>query len=391
MHAHPSLPALEPLEQRFCLSAAPTGLSPAQVRHAYGFDRIVFSRNGKALRSNGSGQTIAIVDAYDDPNIANDLRVFDRTFHLSDTDWRGKFALTKVMQKGTRPNKDWALEISLDVEWAHAIAPKAHILLVEARSPTVPDLLRAIDYARSQKGVVAVSMSWGGDESPFETFYDNHLTTPPGHIGGYGIKGGVTFVTSSGDTGAPASWPAVSPNVLAVGGTTLTLGPGNTWQNEVAWAGSGGGLSVFEPVTTAAPDVAYNADPATGYSVYCSYQAGAGGPWSTVGGTSAGAPQWASLIALVDQGRALKGLGSLDIQQTLRAIYNVPSSDFHDIVQGSNGFLAGPGFDLVTGRGSPIANRLVPGIIHFTQTRNVKTRALSKTSTPSLLGNPVLS
>jgi len=353
--------SLEALESRTHLSATVTGMTPAQIRHAYGIDKVAFSQSGKSITADGAGQTIAIVDAYTDPTIVSDLKTFDRTFNLSDTDASGNFVLSRATTRVPPPaDSGWSLETSLDVEWAHAIAPKAHILLVSARSSSTTDLLNAIDYARNQPGVVAVSMSWGGDESPFETFFDNYLTTPAGHIGGSGIRGGVTFVTSSGDNGAPAAWPAVSPNAIAVGGTTLTLDGKNNWKGESAWAGSGGGFSIFEPFTTAAPDVAYDADPKSGFAVYDStpHDHGVSG-WSSVGGTSAGAPQWAALFALVDQGRALSGRGSLTSGQSLAALYNVPASDFHDIVTGSNGYLARPGFDLVTGRGTPIADKLV--------------------------------
>jgi subtilase family serine protease len=354
---------IEPLESRTHLSATVTGMTPAQIRHAYNIDRVQFSSNGKTVTADGSGQTIAIVDAYTDPTIVQDLKTFDKTFNLSDTDASGNFVLSRATTRvPPRTDSGWALETSLDVEWAHAIAPKAHILLVSARSASTNDLLTAIDYARNQPGVVAVSMSWGGNESPFETFFDNYLTTPAGHVGGSGIRGGVTFVTSSGDNGAPAAWPAVSPNAIAVGGTSLTLDPKGNWQSESAWSGSGGGFSIFEPFTTAAPDVAYDADPKSGFAVYDSTPHNGLKGWTTVGGTSAGAPQWAALIALVDQDRALSGRGSLTSAQALAGLYNLPDSDFHDIVTGSNGFPAQTGFDLVTGRGTPIADKLVSGL-----------------------------
>lgn len=354
-------PRIEPLEARQLLSVAPVGLSPPQIRHAYGFDRAVFQSAGRTIAADGSGQTIAIVDAYDDPYIYTDLRSFDHRFGVSDWDASGQFALTKVKPEGAaRPDAGWALEESLDVEWAHAIAPKAHLLLVEAASAGVDDLLTAVDYARRQRGVVAVSMSWGGAEFPAESYYDDTLTTPAAHVGGSGLRGGVTFVTSSGDSGAPAGWPAVSPNVLAVGGTTLRLDSHGSWAGETAWGGSGGGQSLFENAITSSPDVAYDADPASGFAVYCTYGSGSRGPWAKVGGTSAGAPQWAALVSIVDQGRALAHRGSLTTAQTLSDIYRLPASDFHDIVTGSNGiYSARPGFDLVTGRGSPFADRVI--------------------------------
>ena len=160
----------------------------------------------------GAGQTIAIVDAYDDPTIATDLQTFDAQFGLPNP------TFTKVNQTGgtqyppTDPN--WVIEIALDVEWAHAMAPGANILLVEANSDQLSDLLTAVNYASSQPGVSVVSMSWGCSEFAQETQLDSYFTTPAGHQG-------VTFVAATGDNAAPASWPATSPNVVAVGGTSL--------------------------------------------------------------------------------------------------------------------------------------------------------------------------
>ncbi|HEV8605385.1 MAG TPA: S53 family peptidase [Tepidisphaeraceae bacterium] len=361
---------IEALEPRQLLSLPP-GLSPREIRHAYDLDHIIFSKGKRPIHANGAGQTIAIVDAYDAPNIAHDLRIFSKTYHLPIKDAEGDFILSKATTDPKPPvDPGWALEISLDVEWAHAIAPRAHILLVEAANASTSALLHAIDYARRQKGVSAVSLSWGGDESPFEQFYDQYLTTPPGHIGGSNLRGGVTFVSSSGDSGAPASWPAVSPNVVAVGGTTLHLDSKNEYAGETAWAGSGGGLSVYEPVTTVAPDVAYDADPTSGFAVYDSTPGSQTRGWQVVGGTSAGAPQWAAMIALADQGRALHHAGSLSSSQSLTALYSIPAADFHDITTGSNGYSARPGYDLVTGRGTPRADQLIPDLINITLPRN---------------------
>jgi subtilase family serine protease len=354
---------LERLEERCFLSAHPTGLVPAQVRHAYGFDQVTFRHKRRDVPGDGRGQTVAIVTAYDAPNIQGDLDVFSQTFGLPTTDAYGEPTLTKVVSR-SRPRADagWALEASLDVEWVHAIAPKAHILLVEARSASTADLLSAVDYARSQDGVVAVSMSWGGHETPFDTFRDDYLSTPAGHVGGYGLVGGVTFVSASGDNGQPASWPATSTHVVAVGGTTLTLGRKSRYRGESAWSGSGGGVSQYQG--TYAPDVAYDADPASGFSVYDS-TTGVG--WQTVGGTSAGCPQWAALIAIANEGRGLVGLGSLDGPgETLNAIHTMRARNFNDIVTGSNdNFAAEPGYDLVTGRGTPIAFRVIPALAGY--------------------------
>jgi hypothetical protein len=350
-------------------SPGPTGTTPSQISHAYGFDQITFS-NG-TVTGDGSGTTIAIVDAYDDPNIASDLKAFDAKFGLADP------TFTKVNQTGgsTMPTADggWASEIALDVEWAHAIAPGASILLVEASSNSFSDLLTAVAYAAKQTGVVAVSMSWGGGEFSSETSFDSTFTTPSGHAG-------VAFVASSGDSGAPAIYPSISPNVLSAGGTTLKLDSSGNITSESAWSGSGGGLSAYESqpsyqsgVVTqsstkrANPDVAYDADPNTGFPVYDSYNNGTANPWSQFGGTSDAAPQWAALIAIADQGRALAGLGALDSPTLLKDIYGLSSSDFHDITTGkTTGFpneSAGTGYDLATGLGSPVADKIVSDLV----------------------------
>lgn len=353
---------VEELEARNLLSV----FTPAQIRHAYGFDQVSFGK----VQADGSGQTIAIIEAFHDPRIASDLHYFDWTFGLPDP---AKF--TQVNERGgyvwAVQNPAWALESALDVEWAHAIAPRASILLVEANSAKWSDLLTAVNYARYQPGVVVVSMSWGSAEFSYETAYDAYFTTPAGHIGGSGLAGGITFVASSGDNGAGTSYPAVSPNVLAVGGTSLVVGSWGNYVSEKAWSGSGGGLSLYEskPSFQASvagskretPDVASDGDPYTGYYVYDTVPYGANSGWFQEAGTSAAAPQWAALIALADQGRALAGRGSLRNAQAF--IYNLPSTDFHDITSGGNGYSAGPGYDLVTGRGTPNAKLVVQHLL----------------------------
>jgi hypothetical protein len=349
-------------------SSGPVGLTPILIRHAYGFDKISF--NGVA--GDGSGTTIAIVDAYDDPRIASDLHNFDVAFGLPDP------VFTKVNQSGgsTMPAADagWSGEIALDVEWSHAIAPKANILLVEANSATYNDLLSAVRYAASVSGVVAVSMSWGGGEFSTETSFDSSFRTPTGHAG-------VAFFASSGDAGAPASYPATSPNVIAAGGTHLSIDGAGNWLGETGWAGSGGGISSVEAepayqkgvvtqTTTrrANPDVAYDSDPNSGFAVYDTMNNPTSAPWYQVGGTSAASPQWAALTAIADQGRALIGLGSLDgPTQLLPKLYSLAATDFHDITSGSStgspSYPSGPGYDLVTGRGSPYADRVVADLV----------------------------
>ena len=213
-------------------------------------------------------------------------------------------------------------------------------------------------------------MSWGGNESAGDKSYDTHFTTPSGH-------NGVTFVASSGDSGAApgVSYPAVSPNVMGVGGTTLSLANGG-YGSESGWSGSGGGISKYysqpsyqkgvvtqSSTARTVPDVAMDADPNSGVPVYDNYDNGASSPWLQVGGTSLAAPMWAGVIAIANQGRVLNGAGTLNGQaDTLPKLYSLPSSNFHDVTTGNNGYAAKAGYDLVTGLGSPIVNQLVSSL-----------------------------
>ena len=287
--------------------------------------------------SEGAGTTIAIVDAFSDPNIASNLATFSKQWGLPAAN------LVIYPTSGISSNSGWGMEESLDVEWAHAIAPDATILLVEASSASTSALLSAVSYAASQKGVVAVSMSWGTNDFSGEQQYDNYFAAS-----------GISFFASAGDTGGVVSWPSCSQNVISVGGTTLTQTA--TGYTESAWSSGGGGTSAYELASSyqaqalggnsmrETPDVAYDANPSTGFLVYDTY--GYGG-WYSIGGTSAGAPQWA----------AIQSLGLSATAQNFYQDYAQPATyakDFTDITTGSNGYSAGVGYDLATGLGSPL-------------------------------------
>jgi hypothetical protein len=364
-------------------SAPPPGaFTPAMLRHAYGIDAVSFA----GISGTGAGQTIAIIDAGDNPKFvsstdpsfgSSDLHFFDQQFGLPDPP-----SFIKLNQEGQQGNyppanvSGFAGEEALDVEWAHAIAPQANIILIEANTSDLTDLLNGcIGTLDKIPQVSVVSMSFSGAEFSGETSFDSLFTTPAGHQG-------ITFVTGSGDAGAypsparPAGYPALSPNVLTAGGTTLSTDSVGNYQGEIGWSGSGGGISTIEPqpsyqnniVTQSrtmrtSPDIAFDADPETGVAVYDSFDNGSATPWVQIGGTSLACPCWAAIVAIADQARALVGQSSLDgATQTLPRIYQLPESDFHDIVAGNNGFPAGPGYDLVTGRGSPIAQLLIPDL-----------------------------
>jgi len=319
----------------------PAGLSPTQIQAAY---------NLPSTGNPGTG-TIAIIDAYDDPTIQNDLNAFSIQYGLATPNFE-----EHKMASNLSTDSGWALEISLDVEWAHAIAPGAKVLLVEAASSSFSDLLAAVDYARSRSDVVAISMSWGGSEFSLESTYDSHFTSAYG----------ATFFASAGDNGAGVMWPAVSPNVTGVGGTNLSFS-GST-VSETAWRGSGGGISSYETEPSyqsvyfsnggqgtsldgkrGVPDVSYDGGPNSAVAVYDTTAYGGTSGWFQVYGTSVGAPQWAAIRSL--------GLSALNNNFYADAISNY-SKFFRDITTGDSRATAA--YDLVTGLGSPMTTNFAP-------------------------------
>ncbi len=351
-------------------TANPSGFSPAQIRTAYGFNQIFFQNN--TIVGDGTGQTIAIVNAHHTPNAASDLAAFSAYYGLPNAP-----SFVQVDQNGgtdyTTSVSGWALETALDVQWAHALAPGANILLVEANTANFSDLFAAVDYARNVPGVSVVSMSWGAGEWNGQSFFNQFLTTPPGHAG-------VTFFAAAGNSGGPGVFPAYSPNVVAVGGTSVTLNGSSQIISETAWSGSGGGISQYEAkpswqngVVTQSltqrvmPDVAFLANPNTGVAVYDTFNNSPGTPWSKVAGTSFAAPSWASLVAVANQGRTLAGLPVFDMNALMTRLYTMPASNFNDITSGtSTGAIpqsAGVGYDAITGRGTPKAALLVDSLV----------------------------
>src|SRR5947209_13045782 len=304
-------------------------LNPAQTLHAYGFD-LVAKVNGTTL--DGANQTIAIVDAFYDPTAASDLATFDAQYGLPAPPNFWQVGQTGGSPTGYAQDSGWAGETALDIEWAHAIAPKANILLVESQD-NGGSLYTAVDFARGatadaqhrNAAVSVVSMSWGGGEQNL----DSHFITPSGHTG-------VSFFASSGDTASEVLYPSSSKNVVSVGGTNLqTSGTNGTYSSESAWSSGGGGPSTlftkpsyqtaYSGTMRGTPDVAYDSDPNTGFSVYSTTDGG----WVQFGGTSDAAPQWAALVALDNEGRVLSGLTPLDGPgQLLPELYTMPASNF---------------------------------------------------------------
>jgi subtilase family serine protease len=321
------------------VSASPpaSAMTPANLTGAYG------------LTGDGTGQTIGIVDAFDDPTAASDLATFSSQFGIP---CNGCFQ--KVNQTGgtSYPGVDsgWSLEVALDVETAHGICPNCKILLVEANSNSFADLGAAENEAVAL-GADVISNSWGGSEFSGETSLDTDFNHP-----------GVAITASSGDGGYGVEYPAASPYVTAVGGTSLHVN-GNTWASETAWSGSGSGCSAYEPKPSwqkdtgctrrTVADVSADADPNTGEAIYASSYSTPG--WYQVGGTSLASPLIASVYALA--GVASSGASGA----------YASAGSLHDITSGTNGSCgtylcnAVVGFDGPTGLGTPIGLAFTAG------------------------------
>ena len=370
---------------------ASAALTPSQIAAAYSIS---------LSSTTGSGETIAIVDAYNDPNIAADLATFDSEYKLPAAN------LTVENESGqtTRlPQTDagWSLEIALDVEWAHAAAPGRSIVLVEANSASTSDLMTAVQTAAKQANVV--SMSWGSSEFTGETAYDTAA---------YFANPNVTFIAASGDDGgaAGAEWPAVSPDVVSVGGTTLSLTSSGATLSETAWSVSGSRFTGYSGSTGGASLY----EPAPSYQVECArqqrHEAGDArrrlrrepehrpvgvrlGPRQRSDRVVPGrrhqrrAPVWAGIVAAADQARAAAGAAALSSTQTLSLLYGISTSatyttDFHDITSGSN-FVATAktGYDMVTGLGSPVASKLIVAATTASASTSVAKTTVATTST----------
>lgn len=396
------------------LNTSATCYDPYQVRRAYDIEPLIDAG------FDGRGKTIVIIDAFQSPNIVEQLNTFNSFYGLPSLNGLGDphdanlGTFKQIAPDGltpfdqTSPNQiGWAVEISLDVLWAHAIAPRANITLVLAKSNQDTDILSAQKYAVDHRLGDVISQSFGENESCM----DPTILAETHKVFEAATLNGVTIFASSGDTGAgqsncagtalvkAVSIPASDPLVTGVGGTELhaalycltSLGcnpadypPPGTYEGEVAWnepniGASGGGYSVlfnkplFQFGTVhgphrGVPDISYNAAVLHGVLTYLDIP-GFGAGWYLVGGTSAGSPQWSALLSITDQ-RAGYDLGFIN-----QAIYLmgqnrwVYSSSFHDITSGNNsfggvpGFDAEPGWDPVTGLGSPHGLQFVDALI----------------------------
>src|SRR5947209_5560318 len=323
-------------------ASSPGGYNPADLQSAYGLPSTTA----------GSGQTVAIVDAYDDPNAESDLGVYRSQFGLTAcTTANGCFK--KVNQNGgtkyPRANGGWAQEISLDLDMVSAICPNCHILLVEASSSSLTNLGTAVNRAAAM-GANEISNSYGGSESSSDPSYDSTYYNHPG----------IAITVSSGDSGYGVQYPAASQYVTAVGGTTLNRASNTRGWSETTWSGAGSGCSAYDPKPSwqkdsgcskrTVADVSAVADPNTGVSVYDSYAYQGQSGWLVFGGTSVASPIIASVYALAGNASTVT-YGSYPYSH---------SGSLNDVTSGSNGSCggsylctAGTGYDGPTGLGTP--------------------------------------
>lgn len=393
-------------ERNVYTAAAAANLSvftPAQIRSAYGMSAVPSAADIAKIKVGtaeaaalGAGQTIYVVDAYSNPTVFADLNAFSTKFGLplcSEVKVTSKTTLPLVAASGntcqfsvvnittagaltdTVPayKSGWASEIALDVQWAHAIAPLARIVLIQAPSNSMQSLTSGVQVA-NKAGSGVVSMSWATKEGSWVNSYETYFN-----------NSNMTYVAATGDWGAQNNWPAVSPSVLAVGGSKLMYS-GSGIKSEVAWSSSGGNVSAFVAAPSyqssikltgsatatkfrAQADVSFNSDPTTGQYVAITNPTTKATGWFSYGGTSIATPQWAGIVTIANAQRVLARKAV--IGKTLNAslytkIANTSNygKAFTDVNSGSNGSCSTcksvAGYDTITGLGTPLVNGLLP-------------------------------
>lgn len=369
-----------------------TVYTPAQIRAAYKLPAVSAAgvvSTAAARAALGAGQTIYLVDAYHNPNAFADLNNYSARLNLptctnvaisptaalplaaasatAGCTFSVVYAAAATGRTSVAPayNAGWAAEIAMDVESAHAIAPLARIILVEATSASLSALANAITVANAM-GSGVVSMSFGAGEGSWTTSVDSLFQGK-----------GMQYTASTGDSGAAVNWPAVSTKVLATGGTSLSFN-GST-RTETVWSGTGGGTSAYTavPAYQAAlsktitkrrvADVSSDSDPYTGQYVGITVPGSAFG-FMSGGGTSIAAPEWAALLAIASAQRALVNLPVLTSVQNALYLNVLPNANsyaqaFLDVTKGANGSCASctatTGYDASTGLGSPNGGSLL--------------------------------
>jgi len=370
--------------------------TPAQIRSAY--NMAALPAPGEALTqaqaaSLGAGQTVYLIDAFHDPYIAQELAAFNTRFGLpacsvtvlgptralplaSATPAGCELLVAASTAAGgisvTAPDYDygWATEIALDVQWAHATAPLARLVLIEAQDGSLASLMGAIKLANSM-GPGVVSMSFGGKEGNWTNLVDSLFASDR-----------MTYLAATGDNGPEVDWPAVAPRVLAVGGTSLRYSDTGE-RSESSWSSTAGGFSAFTPApdyqSASVPglgvrpfrgvaDVAMNADPATGQYVARIEPGATQAVWISAAGTSLATAQWAGIMAVANAQRALAAKAPLGAPHALLygSIASTPgsyASAFTDVDGGANGTCSGCsaslGYDTLSGLGTPKVDGLL--------------------------------
>lgn len=380
--------------------AAPRAVTytPAQIRAAYGMGAIpavgtTMTREQAAQL--GAGQTIYIVNAYNNPNVLQELTAFNQKFGLPQCTAKAipvtaalplAPALTtegctisvvysdtvgKMTAVAPKYDASWATEVALDVQWAHATAPLARIVLILGANAGVSTLSNAVKLANSM-GPGVVSMSFGALEGSWSAALESTFTGT-----------GMTYAAATGDWGTQVNWPSSSPNVLAVGGTSLTYSASAVSRSEVGWSKTGGGISSFSsapayqmntvpgigtPSKRMVADVAFNSDPLTGQYIVRIIPGSTSQSWMSAGGTSLATPQWAGIMAVTNARRAFNSQPRITLAQPYlyAGIAGVPgnfAAAFADIQSGSNGTCAictaKIGYDGLTGIGTPNVDKMV--------------------------------
>ena len=405
-------------------STAVTTYTPAQIRAAYGWPALPASTTGLTAAQAaqlGAGQTIYIVNAKHDPNVVAELAAFNAKFGLPGCSARTLAAnaglpLAAAASSGcelvvaystaagalsaTPPAYDsgWATEIALDVQWAHATAPLARLVLIEAPDASVTSLSNAVALA-NKMGAGVVSMSFGASEGSWTTGYDGVFSAA-----------GMSYLAATGDNGAAVSWPSVSSKVVGVGGTTLTYSGSGT-RSETAWSGTGGGTSAYVALPSyqsgtvggyarrAVADTAFNADPNSGQYVATLAPGATTVRWVSAGGTSLATPQWAGLLAVANAMRVaaakpLLGQPHAALYLQIGAVPTQYAAAFKDVASGSNGSCtvctAKAGYDTPTGWGTPNVSALLTSLtgasVTSSGTSTTATSSGPQLSTASLTG-----
>jgi subtilase family serine protease len=373
--------------------------TPAQIRAAYGMPTL--PATGSTLTATqaaqlGAGQTIYLVDAMSDPNIVAELAAFNAKFGLptcttqtiaanaslplaaatSGASAACTFSVVNSTSTGTMTataapyDSGWATEIALDVEWSHATAPLARIILINTPDASTNSFTEAISLVNSM-GAGGVSMSFGAPEGSWTTQANTVFS-----------GANMSYFASAGDSGQSVQWPAVSPNVVAVGGTSLTYSGAGT-RSETTWSGTGGGISQYTATpsyqTSAVPDmgtlahrsvsdVAFNADPNTGQYLAVIPRGSSTVSWGSVGGTSMSSPQWAGIVAVANAIRAQSSKAVLGdphavLYGQISTVAGTYAGDFYDVTTGADGNCstckAKVGYDQVTGLGTPNVTSLL--------------------------------